>query len=147
MAQKKKFKMRKPTIKSASDAADKWFSLYIRLRDSNFRGVVKCITCTVSDYFKGPNMNCGHFQSRSHKATRWHIHNANGQCVGCNKWKSGDQYRHGRMIDLKFGRGSADEMELLARTTIKRTVQEVVEIAEHFRNLAKIEASKRGIEL
>ena len=139
--------MKKPTMKSAEKLADKWFSIYIRLRDSDFRGNVKCITCSSSDYYKGPNMNCGHFQSRSHKYTRWHDRNANGQCVGCNKWKSGDQYNHGRMIDLKFGKGTAEEMVALARATIKRTVAEVKEIADKYKKLAEVEAAKRGIEL
>ena len=58
----------KPIIKLKKEL-DKWFSLYIRLRDSE-NGLIQCFTCgTVKNYKSG--MQNGHFQSRSHLATRF----------------------------------------------------------------------------
>lgn len=135
------------TRSAAEKLADKWFSLYTRIRYTDFRGVGKCITCSVTGYFKDKNMNCGHFVLRGHKATRWHSQNGHLQCVGCNKWKDGNQYEHGKQIDLRYGKGTADHLVALSRTTTKYSITEIIEIAEHCRNLALAEAVKRGITL
>jgi len=131
----------------AEKLADKWFSLYIRLRDSDWKGIVKCITCPNRDHFKSKKINCGHFISRAAKSTRWHVLNANGQCTTCNLYKSGNQYEHGKQLDIKHGKGTADQMAALSRATQKFNTSDLLDIAEKFRKLALEEASKRGITL
>ena len=80
------------SISKLKKELDKWFSLYIRLRDANDFGLVQCFTCgVVKPYNKG--MQCGHFQSRSHLSTRFDEVNCQPQCVGCNMFKQGEQYK------------------------------------------------------
>ncbi len=68
----------------------KWFSLYIRLRDADNKGIITCITCGAKHFWKGTNqVNAGHFMSRKHNATKYDEMNVHGQCVACNKYGYG----------------------------------------------------------
>ena len=108
------------SISKLKKELDKWFSLYIRLRDANDFGLVQCFTCgVVKPYNKG--MQCGHFQSRSHLATRFDEVNCQPQCVGCNMFKQGEQYKFALNIDAKYGEGTAQELQFLSKTTLKIT--------------------------
>jgi len=97
---------------------DKWFSLYIRLRDATDEGMVQCFTCGTVKHYKSGMQN-GHFQSRSHLATRFCEINCQPQCVGCNMFKQGEQYKFALAIDAKYGQGTAEELQFKARQTIK----------------------------
>ena len=69
--------------------ADSWFSLYIRLKNSDWRGYTTCYTCGhVSHYKKG--MQCGHFASRRFLNTRFDEENVRVQCMACNMFKKGN---------------------------------------------------------
>ena len=108
------------SISKLKKELDKWFSLYIRLRDANDFGLVQCFTCgVVKPYNKG--MQCGQFQSRSHLSTRFGEVNCQPQCVGCNMFKQGEQYKFALNIDAKYGEGTAQELQFLSKTTLKIT--------------------------
>ena len=108
------------TISKLKKELDKWFSLYIRLRDATSEGAVICITCgCVKNYKQG--MQNGHFQSRSHLATRFDEQNCQPQCVGCNMFKQGEQYKFSIALDSKYGEGTAQELEFKARQITKFT--------------------------
>ena len=42
----------KKTISKLKKELDKWFSLYIRIKDSNEYGYVQCTTCSVVRFYK-----------------------------------------------------------------------------------------------
>ena len=60
---------------------DKVFSLYIRLRDAMPSGYVRCISCGQIKPFA--DVDCGHFHSRTHMATRFDEENCNAECRYC----------------------------------------------------------------
>jgi len=77
---------------------------------------VWCITCGSPHYWsEGHQINCGHFLPRGRKATRYDERNCHGQCVHCNKYKSGewDVYEQ-RMIEL-YGKEAVDELKQKSR--------------------------------
>lgn len=79
---------------------DEAFSLFIRLRDSDKNGMVKCITCgSIAHY---TDVDAGHFITRENMGVRYEEENVNGQCRHCNRFKSGKQYEHGLAIDKKY---------------------------------------------
>ena len=126
--------MRKSKNKSkAMQKADKYFSLYIRQRDSDADGWGHCITCGKRIHVT--TGHCGHFVLRNRQATRYDERNANLQCVSCNTFNSGEQYAHGKAIDDKFGPGTADELFNLSQTLTKRTQADFEEIAEAYKQL------------
>ena len=114
--------------------ADKWWSLYIRTRDS-VDGYAECITCGVSKPIK--EIQCGHFVRRSVNKLRYDERNTNAQCVGCNMFKAGESYLYGKAIDLKFGVGVADELQAMRHDTQKLTIQELEDIIAYAKDYLK----------
>jgi len=123
---------------------DKWFSLYIRLRDSE-NGLIQCFTCgTVKNYKSG--MQNGHFQSRSHLATRFCEINCQPQCVGCNMFKQGEQYKFALALDAKYGEGTAEELQYKARQTIKLSRIDYEEKISYYKLAVENLKKEKGIE-
>lgn len=132
-------------LSDAKRTADKWFSLYIRLRDANSNGKGKCITCGEVKPWR--DYDCGHFQSRRYLLTRYEERNAHSQCVACNQWGSGEQYKHAKAIDDLYGKGTAQELEQKARGMQKMTKQDVMELAREFKSMAEELAEQKGIQI
>jgi len=135
-----KYMKKKKTLSKLKKELDKWFSLYIRLRRATKEGVVQCFTCGKIDHYK--KMHCGHFQSRKHHATRWHDKNCEVQCVKCNIFDSGQQYKFSIAIDSRHGQGTAQELEYLARTTVKFMRCDYEELIEKYKRLATLLINK-----
>lgn len=126
----------KKTISKLKKELDKWFSLYIRLREANEYGMVQCFTCGIVRGYKDGMQN-GHFQSRKHMATRFDEENCQNQCIKCNIFDSGQQYLFSIRLDEKYGEGRAEELEQLARTTLKISRVEYEEKISYYKNLVK----------
>jgi hypothetical protein len=106
--------------------ADGSFSRYIRYRDGkkiNGEYLSECITCGVWKPVK--LMQAGHFVSRSCNLLRYDELNVHAQCVGCNMFKSGEQYQHGLKIDLMHGEGTAEALHSKRHITHKLTKDEL----------------------
>ena len=135
---------KRETLSSLKGKADKWFSIYIRLRDSDSNGYCRCITCGKAENWK--YMDAGHFVQRQHLGTRYDEQNVNSQCKGCNNknWNQGEQYRHGIAIDQKYGRGVAEYLDEVPRSGNKITRSEYMELIDKYRQKAREEAEKKG---
>jgi hypothetical protein len=120
------------TKKLAKQKADKYFSEYIRNRDS-VNGIATCITCGK----KTGQFDCGHFISRRFQATRYDEQNAHAQCLKCNRFQNGNQYQHGKSIDDKYGEGTADELLQKSKMICKRTKSDFEWIAKEYRDKVK----------
>tara|TARA_R110000782_G_scaffold267715_1_gene363394 strand:+ start:304 stop:714 length:411 start_codon:yes stop_codon:yes gene_type:complete len=107
------------TISKLKKELDKWFSLYIRLREATDMGVAQCFTCGKIDHYK--KLQNGHFQSRKHTSTRWDLKNCQVQCVKCNMFNQGEQFKFGLYLDNKYGEGTAEELEIISKQTMKLT--------------------------
>ena len=124
---------------------DKWFSLFIRLNNSNEYGMVQCFTCgCVKHYKKG--MQNGHFQSRSFLATRFNEENCQPQCVGCNMFKQGEQFKFAMNLEAKYGEGTAEYLEGLARTTVKISRIDYEEKISYYKSCVEKLKKQKGIE-
>ena len=121
---------------------DSWFSKYIRLRDADSSGYVRCITCGTRKYWK--DVDAGHFQTRAKYSTRWDERNVNAQCKGCNMVNGGQQYVHGLAIDKKFGEGTADELVILSNQIVKLSTREILDLAEEYKNKFKELEQEKG---
>lgn len=128
--------MAKTEYGKAKKKLDEVFSQFIRLRDSDENGESTCVTCGKTDFWK--YMQCGHFQVRTHTATRFHEKNCNCQCGGCNM-ADGEQRKHGKYIDKKYGKGTADKLEALAHKELKLSTQDLLDMIELY--------SKKVVEL
>ena len=71
---------------------DKVFSEYIRRRDADDNGYVKCCTCPTVSHWK--EMDCGHYYRRSFMSIRWDEMNAHDQCKNCNRLGDGENFKY-----------------------------------------------------
>lgn len=74
------------------DAADSWFSKYIRLRDS------ECMRCGSPVQFNSGgdpiSHQNSHFQGRRKEATRFDPENCDTLCGGCHLYLTANPYEH-----------------------------------------------------
>ena len=135
----------KKTKSKLKKELDNWFSLYIRLREANEYGYVQCTTCPTVRFYKDGMQN-GHFQSRKHMATRFHEVNCSTQCIKCNMFSQGEQYKFGLAIDSKHGEGTAVELEFLSRTTFKISRPEYEEKITYYKDLVNNLKEEKGLD-
>ncbi len=119
------------TISKLKKKLDSLFSQYIRLRNADYLGRVKCFTCGDMKHWK--EQQAGHFQSRSHHSTRWDEVNVQVQCVKCNMFRQGEQYKFGLYLDDRFGDGTAEELENRAKTIVKLNRVDYEEAIERYK--------------
>ena len=84
--------------------------MYIRLRDSKPFGykAFRCISCGQVKPFD--QMDCGHFVSRVHMATRFDEDNCHGECRACNRFSADHMLYYQSNLVRKIG---ADRVDLL----------------------------------
>jgi 5-methylcytosine-specific restriction endonuclease McrA len=130
-----KFYKKKPASSNRQkliNKLDEVFSLWVRLRDSDDQGLVKCITCgTIAHYTQ---VDAGHFVTRENMGTRWEEENVNGQCRQCNRFKSGKQYEHGLAIDKKYKKpGAANMLVIKGKSVCNWTDQELETMCKYYK--------------
>ena len=108
---------RKDSKKGLIQILDRVFSEYVRLRDANDQGYSICITCWR--WLPWKQGHAGHYVTRNYLSTRWNEKNVNFQCFICNCTKGGEQGLHGIAIDKKYGKGTAEELQLISRAHSK----------------------------
>jgi hypothetical protein len=107
---------KKTNRKKLIEKLDTVFSVYIRKRDA-INNIAECFTCGKQDNYK--KLQCGHFQSRKHYTTRWDEINCQVQCSGCNVFRYGEQFKFSLNLDTKYGIGTAEQLYLKAKQTLK----------------------------
>jgi len=126
------------SISKLKKELDKWFSLFIRLRNASKDGIVECWTCGKTAHYK--KMHAGHFMSRKHHATRWNEENVQVQCPKCNLFGQGEQYTFGKLLDVRIGEGKSEELQELSRTTVKYMRHEYEDMIKFYKE--KVNAIK-----
>lgn len=128
----KKKRTKRTKRKTLVKKLDMYFSRYIRWSNADSDGNVKCTTCSTIKHVK--EMQNGHFMSRRHYSTRWHVKNCSPQCYGCNIGSQGMQFKFSKYIDEKYGPGTAQKLEDRAAESRKYTDTELETLANHYKN-------------
>jgi len=128
----------------SKQTADKWFSKFIRLRDSeeiNGAYVGRCCTCgkwmTVYDGRWNGAAHAGHCITRNREATRYDEKNVHLQCNRCNTFESGRESDHAVFIDEKYGKGTHEELVRKSHQLCKRNENDYKEISDYYRGKVK----------
>tara|TARA_R100001129_G_scaffold142915_1_gene103989 strand:- start:39 stop:443 length:405 start_codon:yes stop_codon:yes gene_type:complete len=132
------------TISKLKKELDKWFSLYIRLRYSTDEGLAQCYTCGKVDHYK--RLQCGHFMSRRFHSTRWSELNCQVQCVKCNMYGQGEQFKFGINLDAQYGEGTAEELHYEARQILKYTRVDYTEQIGYYKSIVENLKKDKGLE-
>ena len=98
---------------------DTVFSQWIRLSNADNNKNCICITCNKAFFWK--EIQAGHFMSRKHYSIRWSEDNVKPQCVGCNVFKYGEQYK----FSLFLGKDAAEVLYLKSKEIVKFTNYEL----------------------
>jgi hypothetical protein len=117
--------------KSTIAALDMVFSEYIRLRDADSSGYVRCISCGKIIHWK--ESDCGHYVNRKHLSTRWNERNCNGQCRSCNRFDEGNMLGYTKGLIKKYGEGVLNELDMLKHQVSKMTEFEGKLLIKHYK--------------
>ena len=124
--------MRKISRKSLIKKLDTVFSRWIRLRNAK-NDIAECVTCGKRDNYK--KLQAGHFISRKNYSTRWDPQNVQVQCLACNVYRYGEQYKFGKWLDNKFGIGTTDELYNKGQKITKFSDDEIKDKIDYFKQL------------
>lgn len=117
---------------------DKYFSQFIRLRDTDSQGYGNCITCHKElKWSDGNETHNGHFATRNNMSTRWDERNCNIQCNYCNTFRHGEQFKHGEYIDWKYGKGTAESIMIKSKQVVKYLAVELEEMIDYYKKEVK----------
>ena len=132
------------SISKLKKELDKWFSLYIRLREATPEGMVQCFTSGRVYHYK--QIHAGHFMSRRYLATRFCEINVQPQSPADNLFGQGEQYKFGLNLDLKYGEGTAEELQYKAKQTVKLSRVDYEEEIIYYKELVNNLKKEKGIE-
>jgi hypothetical protein len=107
---------------------DTVFSKYIRKKNADHKGYCTCITCGKKHLWDSGKIHAGHFQSRKFYSLRWSERNVKPQCVGCNMFRQGEQYKY----SLFLGKDEAEVLYLKSKETVKFTNYELEEMIKDY---------------
>lgn len=130
--------MKAKTYASLKRQADKVFSDWIRQSSANqYSGLNSCRTCNAVHHWK--ELQCGHFISRVHLATRWDERNCAPQCYACNVLRRGNPGEFSLHLIRKFG-GPMILQELVdkKRESVKYSRADLIALIESYKQ--KLEA-------
>lgn len=111
------------------------FSTYVRLRDSDDKGICKCITS--GEYFHWTDCDAGHFITRDNMATRWEEENVHAQGRKDNRFLSGRQFEHGLAIDKRHGAGTASKLLVKSKGVCNWQDFELEAMYTYYKNAVK----------
>ena len=133
------------SISKLKKELDKIFSVFIRLRDATDEGLCQCFTCGKVSHYK-TGMQNGHFQSRSFLSTRFDEENCQPQCVGCNMFKQGEQWKFGMNLNAKYGIGTSNKLEFISRQKVKFSRIDYEEKISYYKTAVDKLKKEKGIE-
>jgi hypothetical protein len=122
----------KNTKSLAKGRAWDWFSKFIRLRDADEHGYIKCITCGTRRHWRD-RVDAGHFVTRAKESTLFDEKNVHAQCKGCNRFQGGKFLEHGVAINRKYGPGTKERLEIKALQHCKRTLTDYLFIEQTYK--------------
>jgi len=118
---------KKASRKTIVKKLDAIFSIYIRRRYAK-NNIAECVTCGKRDHWK--NLQAGHFMSRKHCATRWDEDNVEVQCMACNVYRYGEQYKFSKYL----GEDKADRLLIKSRQVQKFTDGELLDLIDLYKH-------------
>lgn len=106
----------KSKLKSISKLKkDVWklFSLWIRLKDADWRGNNVCVTCHKTYPYK--KLQAGHFIPGRHNAVLFNEDLVHPQCYSCNFFLGGNPREYDKFMRQKYGDERVEEFDLLGK--------------------------------
>ena len=127
---------RAPTYARLKREADSVFSQWVRRKDADSEGLVCCVTCGQKEPWK--QMQCSHFISRVHLATRFDERNAHPGCYSCNVLRRGNVGEYALFLTRTYGPQVLQELVDKKRESVKYTRSDLESLIASYK--ARLEA-------
>jgi len=124
---------KKPTRSKLVKKLDTVFSQYIRLSNADISGYCICVTCNKKFFWK--EIQAGHFMSRKHYSTRWDERNVKPQCVACNVYRAGEQYKYSLYLGNNLSKKLLEESRELRKFTNIELEEMIADYSERVKKL------------
>lgn len=136
-------KIKKSERQKAIEKADKYCSQYVRITNADKDWYCTCYTCLKKKHRK--EIQCGHNISRKYIIVRYDLDNLRPQCYWCNAKHLGNwmvmEFKAHLLDEIWEDRVRAVEEKAMAeaRDPVHNNLStpEILEIAEHFKELLK----------
>jgi len=107
-------------------------SKFVRMDASDVNGFCKCVTCHTVKHYK--EMQAGHFIPQAQgNAVKWDLRNIHPQCYRCNINLGGNGAEYYPYMVDQYGIDTVDELRRLSHTTVKFTVNDLLEMENDFK--------------
>ena len=103
---------------------DRLTSVIVRHRDR------RCVTCGGRR-----NLQCSHFYSRRHLATRFDLRNCNAMCVDCNRRHNSDPAPYLRFMKERYGPEVVAELDEMRAEMRKVSDEELHRMLGEYRDM------------
>jgi len=124
----------------AEALADKWMSIYVRLKYANEFGMCNCFTCDKYIKWKAPQphgAHNGHFIKRGNNPKRYDEKNCRVQCYDCNVVKNGNDTVFAEKLNIEAGYDIAAELKRDSKETVLQTANILRQIAKVYKLKSK----------
>ena len=121
--------------KTSKTTLDKIFSEFIRRRDADKDGYIRCISCGKP--VRWQDSDCGHYVNRKHNSTRYDEINCNAQCRSCNRFDEGNIYNYRKGLIKKYSDQAVELVEIKKFNVCKMGQFEINVLADHYRKKLK----------
>ena len=119
-------KLRK--IKAITNEIWKYFSEWIRRKDADSNGMVRCYTCGKVIHWK--EANASHYL---HNKLDFEPANVKPCCVGCNKFKHGNLGAFAERLIFEYGADVVQDLRRRSNEIWKPSREELAELLEHWK--------------
>ena len=134
--------MRKAKRSTLVRKLDTIFSEYIRKKNADKKGYVKCITSGKKYHFT--EVDAGHFISRKEMSTRWEEDNVWPQSRFDNRFRYGRQYVYSLALEKKK-QGLPKHLYKLSKKTVKYSLADLQEMIEKYKKLLEKENKRLSL--
>lgn len=134
---KVKGKVRVKSYAALKREADKVVSEWVRRKDADENGMLRCTTCGLHEHWK--RLQCGHFISRVHLSCRWEARNLAPQCYACNVLRRGNPGEFALYLTSTYGPSILLELVEKKRQQVKYTRSDLETlISDYKRRLSEL---------
>lgn len=135
------------TIKSYKKGVWEVFSLYIRARDADKNGIVRCCTCNKQVFWKGVECQAGHFVPGRTNSVLFDERIVHGQCSRCNEYLGGNLWEYGRFMIRTYGFDyeQLDKLNALKNVVKQFKLDELKEMKKLYKAKLEILIQEKGL--
>lgn len=137
-----KKKIKKESLSKLKEQVWKWFSIYIRLREADWRGYAKCVTCGAVKYWKLGD--AGHFVPGRSNAILFEDRGVHFQCKRCNGPLKGNPRKYEAFMKQRYGQAVINELDGLSLTIRIFSPQELKDLLHLYKSKANQLLKKHG---